>query len=142
MFSSSTSTVEDTITFTPWYIRGSGGVAIFWRKSLDHVIKKLPEFRFVAIALQSSGRPLSFVSSYLPCRSDCTDLFEETLDPLLVSSLMILMYSFLVISTCDLGPSGRPLATTALNTQGTIWQRYLVDVDRIVYRSICIHALA
>ncbi len=74
-FSTCSLTEEDPITCTPRFIRGSGGVSILWRKSLDGVVRKLPDVsndRVVAIQVLMTNRPVRFLSVYLPSRSSCT----------------------------------------------------------------------
>ena len=44
VYSSSAPAEEDPVTCTPQYIRGRGGVAVFWRKSINCCIKKLTNF--------------------------------------------------------------------------------------------------
>ena len=39
---------EDTLTCTPRFARGSGGVAVMWRKALTPLIKKLPDLSNVS----------------------------------------------------------------------------------------------
>ena len=46
----------DSVRLIPRYIRGNGGVAIFWRKSIDHLVSKLSQFnnnRVAAIKLST-----------------------------------------------------------------------------------------
>ena len=122
---------EDALTCAPRLKRGCGGVAILWRKAINNQVKKLTDFsndRCVAIQLLSTPRPLAIISTYLPCRSGCTDLFKEALD-YVDSIINHLAYDHSVIVLGDLnadpGPDGGPLSTTPANEQGRILLRYL-----------------
>ena len=80
---SSSAQEEDSARYVPRSARGSGGVAILWRKSLDHTIVKLPQFsndRVVSIKLNTINRPVCFFASYLPTRSGGTDDFKAAMD--------------------------------------------------------------
>ena len=74
---------EDDLYCRPRYLRGHAGVAIAWRKSLDHHISKLDNsssHRVVGISLQAQPRPICLLSVYLPTRTGCTNIFKESLD--------------------------------------------------------------
>ena len=133
---------EDSLTCTPRLIRGSGGVAVLWRKSLHNQVKKLTDFsndRCVCIQLQSSPRPLVIISTYLPSRSGCTDLFKEALD-YIDSTIMHFAFDNNVMVLGDLnadpGSDGGPLATTPSNEQGRILLRYLAKWE---FSSVHLH---
>lgn len=141
-FASSPPPKEDTLACTPRLIRGSGGVALLWHRSLDNVIKKLPDLsndRCVTIQLQSSPRPTCILSTYLPCRSGCTDAFKEALD-YIDSIVMHLSFDNNVVILGDLnadpGPAGGPLSSTTVNEQGRILLRYLAKWN---YVSVHLH---
>ena len=112
------------------YIRGSGGVAIFWRKTLDNLVSKLPPFTnnmVAAIKLSTTEPSICFLACYLPSRAGPTDPFKDSLD-YLDSSLTNYGDSIPVILgdlNADPGQSGGPLATTPPNEQGKILLRYL-----------------
>lgn len=131
--SASTPAEEESLFCRPRYLRGSGGVAIAWRKYLDKFIRKLDtsaSHRVVGIQLQSQPRPVCFFSVYLPSRSGCTDVFRESLDYL---DSLINLYGIdndiVVLGNfnADLGLHGGPMATTSSNEQGRILHRYLHD---------------
>ena len=74
---------EDDLYCRPRYLRGHGGVAIAWRKSLHQHVSKLDNsssHRVVAISLQAQRRPICLLSVYLPTHTGCTDIFKESLD--------------------------------------------------------------
>ena len=122
---------EDDLYCRPRYLRGHGGVAIAWRKSLDHHISKLDNsssHRVVGISLQAQPRPICLLSVYLPTRTGCTDIFKESLD-YLDSMINLLGYEndvfILGDMNADLGLTGGPMASTHINEQGKILQKYL-----------------
>ena len=123
-------TTEDSVWCRPRYLRGHGGVAIGWRKSLQNISKldTSPSHRVIGIKLLSDPRPLCILSVYLPSRSGCTDDFRESLVCLdsLVNSLgydndIIILGDF----NADLGPAGGPNCSTPSNEQGRILTHYL-----------------
>ena len=112
------------------YIRGSGGVAIFWRKSLSNAIQKLPLFSHnmvAAIQVRTVPRPLCILSVYLPSWLH-GQIFKEALD-FLDSAIEVLSTDNDVIILGDLnadpGDKGGPNSTTPVNEQGSILLRYL-----------------
>ena len=122
---------EDDLYCRPRYLRGHGGVAIAWRKSLDQHISKLDNsssHRVVGISLQAQLRPICLLSVYLPTRTGCTDIFKESLD-YLDSMINLLGYEndvfILGDMNADLGLSGGPMASTPINEQGKILMQYL-----------------
>ena len=117
---------EDDLYCRPRYLRGHGGVAIAWRKSLDHHIRKLDNsssHRVVGISLQAQPRPICLLSVYLPTCTGCTDIFKESLD-YLDSMINLLGYEndvfILGDMNADLGLTGGPMASTHINEQGKI----------------------
>ena len=142
---STPSSMEDTLTCTPRFVRGSGGVALMWRKTLTPLIKKLPDLkltneRCVTIQVQSVPRPLCIVSAYLPCHSGCTDTFKEALDYVDAIFSQLSFDNDLIILddlNADPGPSGGPLASTPMNKQGRILLQYL---NRWNYKSVHLHS--
>ena len=116
---------EDPIYCAPRYSRGRGGVAIFWRKNIDHLVQKLSSLsnhRVVRIQLSTKYHNLCFLSTYLPTRSGCTDQFKESLD--YMDSVLTQMgsdHDTLILGdlNADIGLSGGPYCTSNANEQGS-----------------------
>ena len=129
-YAASHPTDEDTTYCIPHTIRGQGGVAIAWRKSLNHLICKLPHIshRIVGIQLLTASRPTCLLSVYLPTRSGATDEFKEALD-LLDATLGLygLDNEVYILGdlNADLGTEGGPQAYTPANEHSPILLRYL-----------------
>ena len=131
VFSTCSPPQEDTVTCTPRYIRGNGGVAILWQKALDRIVRKLWDIsndRLVAIQLLNLHRPICLLAVYLPSRSGGTDVFKDSLDyvdsvlgQLCLDNDVCILGDF----NADPGSEGGPLATTNVNEQGHILLRYL-----------------
>ena len=140
--STSPRTKEDTLRCTPRYIRGHGGVAIVWRKSLNPYIRKLTTIaseRVVGIQLVTTNRPVCFLSVYLPTRTGCTDEFKECLDYIASVLAQLAFDNDVVIMgdfNADPGPEGGPASWTQLNEQGRILLRYLQEWN---YTSLHLH---
>ena len=67
--------------------RGYGGVAVLWRKNIDHMIRELPDGNECMQCKElkdSNSKPLLMVSAYLPTRGykDSQDRFQEAVDQL------------------------------------------------------------
>ena len=128
---------EDPIYCAPRYARGHGGVAIFWRKNIDHLVQKLPSLsnhRVVGIQLSTKYHNLCFLSTYLPTRSGCTDQFKESLDYL--DSVLTQMgsdHDTLILGdlNADIGLSGGPYCTSNANEQERILQHYLSNWNQV-----------
>ena len=78
---------EHPVHCVPRLIRGHGGVALGWPKSLDKFISPLPfvsSCRRIGIEYNFSHSSIYMyiISVYLPSRSGCTDDFKESLDQL------------------------------------------------------------
>ena len=131
VFSTCSPPQEDTVTCTPRYIRGNGGVAILWRKALDRSVRKLQDIsndRLVAIQLLNLHRSICLLAVYLPSHSGGTDVFKDSLDyvdsvlgQLCLDNDVCILGDF----NADPGSEGGPLATTNVNEQGHILLRYL-----------------
>ena len=70
-FTFAAKSVDDNDTISPFQKpRGYGGVAVFWRKSLDRYIKLLPDGsdRLICIELNIGLSMYCFINTYLPCR--------------------------------------------------------------------------
>ena len=82
-FSSTSPSREDPVWCRPNFLRGQGGVAILFKKSLQNLVKKLDtslSHRVVGLQLRTLPLPICFLGVYLPSRSGCTDTFRECLD--------------------------------------------------------------
>ena len=69
-FTLAAKSVDDSDTISPFQKpRGYGGVAVFWRKSLDRYIKPLPDGsdRLICIELNIGLSMYCFINAYLPC---------------------------------------------------------------------------
>ena len=115
---------EEPTICAPRYSRGRGGVAIFWRKSLDHLIQMLHQRcndRVITLKLISKPSPTCFISAYLPTRSGGPDVFKASLD-YTDTCLQCLSYDSDVILlgdlNADLGHLGGPLCMAPSNKQG------------------------
>ena len=68
--------------------RGYGGVAVLWRKFIDHMIRELPDGNECMHSIElkdSNSKPLLIVSAYLPtrgCKDSRQDRFQEAVDQL------------------------------------------------------------
>jgi len=64
--------------------RGLGGVAILWKKTLDHSIEKLSDGsnRILAVSLSTESGKICIISVYMPCKGkkDSSLLQQSTLD--------------------------------------------------------------
>lgn len=62
--------------------RGSGGTAIIWRKSIDHLIEVIPDGsdRVLAAYISLSNLPLLIVNTYMPTMGCKDPEYGETLD--------------------------------------------------------------
>ena len=62
--------------------RGYGGVAILWKKAVDHLVKGIPDGsnRIQCIEVQAQ-QPILVIAVYMPCKGlhDNTDDFEDNL---------------------------------------------------------------
>lgn len=79
--------VDDDNPITPYQRpRGYGGVAIFWKKSLNHMVKSLHDGgkRIICCELVSPNIKTCIINTYMPCRGRSSDeaAFDETLDEL------------------------------------------------------------
>ena len=65
-------------------IRGYGGVAFLWNKSLTPFIKALPDSNnhIIAIEIETKPKPLCIINAYMPCRGRKTkeNQYNESLD--------------------------------------------------------------
>ena len=130
---------EDNLYCVPKHIRGHGGAAIAWRKSLDQHVKRLTNIschRVVGIQIRTSTRPLCILSVYLPTCTGCTDDFRECLDQ--VDSILEVygLDNDVIDLNADLGAEGGPMACTPCNEQGRILSRYL---NRWNFLSVHLH---
>ena len=122
---------EDSVHCVPRLIKGHGGVALGWRSTLDDYVSLIPfvsSCRMVGVKCDLSQRPLFIISTYLPSRSGCTDIFKETLDQLEAAILLLPPGAEIIIMgdlNADLGHLGGPMACTHINEQGKILYRYL-----------------
>ena len=124
-FSSTSPSREDPVWCRPNFLRGQGGVAILFKKSLQNLVKKLDtslSHRVVGLQLRTLPLPICFLGVYLPSRSGCTDTFRECLD-YIDSLINLLGYENEVIILGDInadpGIFGDP------NEQGRILRQYL-----------------
>ena len=127
--------VEDNVFCIPQYIRGHGGVAIGWRKSLSQHITTLSNFsnhRMTGIKLMTVQGPLFIISVYMPSRSGCTDPFKDSMDQLGATIELLPPGSNVIIMgdfNADPGIHGGPKSTTEANEQGRIFLQYLQSWD-------------
>ena len=64
--------------------RGYGGVAFFWRKSLDSSIETLPtdSDRILAVKVSGAAKPYIILGTYLPSINYDNDIYQEYIDVL------------------------------------------------------------
>ena len=133
---------EDHLYCVPRLIRGHGGVALGWHKSLNQFITPISfisSCRMLGIEYnpQSSSphsKSLYILSVYLPCRSGCTDGFKESLDHLNAVILLLPPDADIIIMgdfNADMGHLGGPYSCTSPNEQGKIFHKYLTRWDFI-----------
>ena len=106
---------EDPVYCVPRLIRGHGGVALGWHKSLDRFISPLPSVSSCRIEYNPSHHSLYLISVYLPSQSGCTDEFKESLDQLDAAILLLPSGADIVIMgdfNADLGNLGGPGSCT------------------------------
>ena len=127
--------VKDDPFFMPKSIRGKGGVALLWSKSLSRYISRVSfpcDDRIVGIRIAGSPNDIIVFSLYLPCQTGCTDNFKSVLDVLdstfdLFPGATILFAGDL---NADIGYSGNRIHHPS-NEQGIILHRYLSKWDYI-----------
>ena len=130
VFAACPAEVEDSVHCVPRLIRGAGGVALFWRKSLFPAASKLTQLateRIVGIRIPTMNRPICFLSVYLPTRTGGTDIFKDQMD--LIEAYIGLLSDCDVVILGDInadpGSLAGPYVSTCTNEQGTILWRYL-----------------
>ena len=134
--SSSTPSPEDPVLCRPHFLRGHGGVAILYKKSLQCIASKLNtslSHRVVGLQLNTQPLPICFLGVYLPSRSGCTDEFKECLD-YLDSLVNLLGFDNEVVILGDINAD--PGIHGVPNEQGRILLRYLT---RWNYTSVHLH---
>ena len=78
--------VDDLQPISPYQKpRGYGGTAFMWRKSIDDMVKELPDGdkRVICIEISNQSEKLCLIGAYLPCRgngANCETEYRETLD--------------------------------------------------------------
>ena len=119
---------EDRNFCFPRNLRGHGGVAILWHRSLNHVVKPVHfprSERILGIRLLCFPIDLIIFSIYLPTRSGSTEPFQAELDVL--DSAFIRYPECALLFSGDFNADiGSPSSSTSLpNEQGKVLLRYL-----------------
>ncbi len=129
-------TDDNHTSCAPSLLRGSGGLALLWKKSLDHIVTKGPTFashRCLSVTLNVPEEPIIFLAVYLPTRSGghgSTDDYKRELD-LIDATIDNSHPNVLILGdfNADLGQYGGPLAYTTINERGRILLRYIKRWD-------------
>ncbi len=130
-FDYSVQSVIDDPVYVPKTIRGKGGVALMWSKSISSYVSSLTvpgSERITGIRIQNV--PNDIFPVYLPCRSGCTDHFKMVLDEL--DSAFDLYLDTIIIAAgdfnADLGYTDNGIHFPP-NEQGIILLRYIRKWD-------------
>ncbi len=123
---------ENSTFCYPCLLRGHGGVALLWHKSLNSVVSQVPfprNDRIVGLRIKCHPSDILVFSVYLPTRSGSTDPFREMLD--LMDSIFVRHPDCITLFMGDFNADiGSPMSPP--NEQGKILIRYL---DRWSYVS-------